>query len=136
MITVDEMKGDYDWRNAWAYAGHRESTSEYLITPEPQVMAVDEDTSTNTFGLEDLDHLIGADWGINDERDWVCAGRLKDGRWFFLSAGCDYTGWGGSATVVASRTQLLTMGMRKEEAARMGLQGEREFLLLQQEKAP
>ena len=29
----------------------------------------------------------------NLQRAWVIAGKTNDGRWFCLSAGCDYTGW-------------------------------------------
>jgi hypothetical protein len=32
--------------------------------------------------------------GFNDGPDWLCYGRLRDGRYFFVKAGCDYTGWG------------------------------------------
>jgi hypothetical protein len=32
--------------------------------------------------------------GENDGPDWWCVVRLTDGRFAFLSAWCDYTGWG------------------------------------------
>ena len=32
--------------------------------------------------------------GCNDEEDWVYIGATKNGVWFYVEAGCDYTGWG------------------------------------------
>jgi hypothetical protein len=49
-------------------------------------------------------------------------GRLKDGRWFLLAAGCDYTGWdcqaGGVAKIADSREELEQYGITDEQKAR------------------
>jgi hypothetical protein len=46
------------------------------------------------FCREDVEEIFGMSEGIPDELPWIIYGRLKDGRYFFLEAGCDYTGWG------------------------------------------
>lgn len=43
---------------------------------------------------EDVDVVLWEEEGVNDEADWAALCRLKDGRWGFVHAGCDYTGWG------------------------------------------
>lgn len=58
---------DYDWSEAFVYA--------------------------DGFGIKDVEHIEGSDEGENDEQSWIAYGRLKDGRWFYLTAWCDYTGW-------------------------------------------
>ena len=68
------------------------------------------------------------DEGANDGDDWICLGRLKTGRWFFLSAGCDYTGWdcqaGGRAYVSETRDLLERMAMTAEDRRRLHLETE------------
>jgi hypothetical protein len=50
--------------------------------------------STDAFDVGDIAETIGTAEGENDGPDWVWIGRLTDGRFAGLSAGCDYTGWG------------------------------------------
>lgn len=57
----------YDWEEAFGYA--------------------------KGFTLDDIEHVEGSVEGENDEANWVAYGRLKSGKWFYLTAGCDYTGW-------------------------------------------
>lgn len=45
------------------------------------------------FNREDVAFVVAQAEGEADEDDWVCFGRLWDGRWFALAAGCSYTGW-------------------------------------------
>jgi hypothetical protein len=49
--------------------------------------------SLDAFTLEDVAEVIASDDGENDVRDWLAVFRLHDGRFAFISAGCDYTGW-------------------------------------------
>ncbi len=72
---------NYDWEEAFKYATPRKSLPGEKISTDP-------------FDREDVVELYDIDDGINDEADWICYGKLKDGRFFALSAGCDYTGWG------------------------------------------
>lgn len=45
------------------------------------------------FCKEDIAEVIAADGGCNDGDNWVAIFKLHDGRYAYLSAGCDYTGW-------------------------------------------
>ncbi len=85
------MLDDYDWREAFGYAGDPEACPQSApqIDPTPTKPC----TPTGEFGREDVTEIIAHSLGENDEEAWLMAGRLKDGRYFFLSAGCDYTGW-------------------------------------------
>ena len=51
------------------------------------------DVSTKEFFTTDVASILGIHEGERDEEDWQVAGQLGDHRWFYLSAGCDYTGW-------------------------------------------
>lgn len=59
--------------------------------------------------------------GQNDGDPWLAMGTLKGGRWFFLSAWCDYTGWGcqdgGHCEVSHSRDELIRLCMGDDERA-------------------
>ena len=46
------------------------------------------------WGTDDVDRVLWNEEGANDEAEWAALCRLKDGRWGFVHAGCDYTGWG------------------------------------------
>lgn len=73
----------YDWREAFKYATKPDPCPP--DSPGLDMGGFDRD------GVAEVFHLAE---GINDEAEWVCVGRLKDGRFFSLRAGCDYTGWG------------------------------------------
>lgn len=70
-----------DWDNVFAYAN-------------PEKALPNDDISTESFTTKDVTEIFGCDLGENNGANWVMAGLLKDGRYFFISAGCDYTGWG------------------------------------------
>jgi hypothetical protein len=92
--TLEEMKGDYDWKEAFAYASDGPLSEDDFVngagspTPIPG-----ESCHTTPFSMEDIAVLFGAVVGEHDAADWLAVGRLKDGRFFSLHAGCDYTGW-------------------------------------------
>ncbi len=50
-------------------------------------------TPTTPFGRHNVVEILASQEGDNDGPDWVAVGRLDDGRWFAVRAGCDYTGW-------------------------------------------
>lgn len=70
----------YDWQEAFAYA-----------SPEPVIAGRKMDCSP--FTRDDVAAIHGIEEGENDGPSWIIYGLLDDGRWFFLEAGCDYTGW-------------------------------------------
>lgn len=63
----------------------------------------------------DVELIIGIVEGYNDGDAWRLAGKAKDGRWFYLNAWCDYTGWdcqaGGQVWVADSYEALLQFGI-------------------------
>jgi hypothetical protein len=65
-IPIEEFKEDYDWKEAHAFA---------------------------RWDISSVVEVISAALGENDGESWVCVVRLDDGRYGFLEAGCDYTGW-------------------------------------------
>lgn len=117
-----ELEG-YDWAEAFAYAGEelesRGGGPGHQVDPVPGATV-----SAAPFSRNDVAELIGISEGENDERDWIVAGRLSDGRWFIVRAGCDYTGWGcrdwGNASVADDRESLIRLGMSDNERARLG----------------
>lgn len=119
---LKELEG-YDWENAFAYAGESEPLA---YSRSAHVEAIPgEEVSVSPFARADVEELIGLALGEKDGDAWVCAGRLTDGRWFCLSASCDYTGWdcqaSGMAKVALTREGLVQFGMSEEERTRCGL---------------
>lgn len=49
--------------------------------------------STEPFTFDDVEQVLMHADGENDGPEWLVALRLKDGRFVFVEAGCDYTGW-------------------------------------------
>jgi hypothetical protein len=114
--------GEYsDWKYAFAYAGEPDEYG----SPDLREAIPNSGVSLEPFTREDVVKIIGISEGENDGADWLCAGKLKDSRWFFLSAGCDYTGWdclaGGQAIIAKTKRKLLQFGVSKEEKTRMNL---------------
>jgi hypothetical protein len=58
------------------------------------VTAVPEGGQLDGFRIGDVKRIDGSVDGEPDGEDWVAFGELNDGRWFCVTAGCDYTGWG------------------------------------------
>lgn len=126
---MDERLNSYDWSSAFYEAQCHtcgEDSGDFLresgkASPVPPGSTVP-DTG---FSREDVAELFGIVDGENDESDWVCCGRLNDGRFFALRAGCDYTGWdcqaGGSADVAATKEDILQFGLSEQERGRLGL---------------
>lgn len=113
---------DYDWREAFACAGDSEGEHNSAdVRPALPTSKV----SLAHFGRVDVERVFAMREGENDERNWLCYGQLKDGRYFFLSAGCDYTGWdcqsGGCAFVSDDQSELLQFGMTADERSELGI---------------
>lgn len=118
---LKELEG-YDWQEAFCYAGDPQGS--YGL-PDVRRAHPTSSVSLDGFGREDVVKITALDEGENDGPEWVCLGKLRDGRWFYLSAGCDYTGWdcqaGGSATVARTKAELLKYGLTDSEKARLGV---------------
>lgn len=127
-----ERLNDYDWQEVFALAGeqdtpHRADDS-WGYHNSARITAVPPGASgpsTDPFAREDVAELAWIEDGANDEADWLIGGKLRDGRWFFIAAGCDYTGWdcqsGGNAYVADSREAIERFGMGDADRARLGV---------------
>lgn len=109
-MNIAEMKDDYDWKEAFSYATNIRTATGCEASP---------------FGIDDVDQIINFSTGENDGPSWIMVGKLKDGRFFFLSAGCDYTGWdcqaGGDAQVADTLENLHRFGMDEDGRERFGI---------------
>jgi hypothetical protein len=122
--TIRDQLSDYDWDAVFAATGAKDSNGCGNISCDIRPVPPTEKVSTAPFDREDIAELIGTSEGENEGPDWLCAGRLTDGRWFLVSAGCDYTGWdcqaSGVCHVAKSREDLLQFGMDANERSRLG----------------
>ena len=88
--------GNYDW------------TEVFKFGVEPTSV---DGASRETFALEEVAAVLASADGSNDGPPWVMLGRLKDTRFFFISADCDNSGWdcqaSGSAMVGLDLLRLL-----------------------------
>ena len=111
-MTPEELRTDYDWREAFAYAS------------KPQPCAGDSCALTAAT-IDDVADVIARADGENDGDSWVGVFVLRDGRYLFLSAGCDYAGWdcqaGGSAWVATDYDALFQFGLGANERSRLNL---------------
>lgn len=65
-LTLAEMRESYDWQEAFKYA---------------------------SFTMDEVESVVASSEGENDGQNWLAVFNLKDGRFAYLEAGCDYTGW-------------------------------------------
>lgn len=82
-------------------------------------------TGSLDFSNKDIEKIVRSEAGENDGPNWIAVGKMKDGRWFFATAGCDYTGWdcrsGGSLWIGEDEDQILRFGC--DDDARLRLYG-------------
>jgi hypothetical protein len=86
--------GGYDWPNVFKYATNERyeyGSGDPGDVPSPVPPGADVPIHFSILDVERIDKSVD---GEGDSLDWVAIGVLKDGRWFSVSAGCDYTGWG------------------------------------------
>lgn len=83
-----ELEG-YDWAEAFAYAGEMFREGEANVSPALPTSNV----PLTPFSRWDVVRVVASSEGENDGPNWLCCGELRDGRFFALDAGCDYTGW-------------------------------------------
>ena len=121
-----EILDDYDWREAFGYAGEQNTCATEWQSGPCVELALGSTVSMDYFCREDVVVVYYLEEGENDGPSWECIGRLQDGRFFHLEASCDYTGWdrqaGGSATVSHSLDHLLQFGIDNGTRMRFGLE--------------
>jgi len=75
---------DYNWQEAFSSAAR----------DRPANVAGSDGATSEPFALADVAQTFAIVDGENDDASWLWLGRLHDGRYAFLTAWCDYTGWG------------------------------------------
>lgn len=70
----------YDWREVFSFCSSPDPIPGYQ-------------GSHAGFSMFDVQDVIASSEGENDGSNWLAAVKLKDGRFAFVSAGCDYTGF-------------------------------------------
>jgi hypothetical protein len=118
--TMKEELNTWDWQEAFGYAGEPKT---YAF--KQNIESTGEDCSTKLFTREDVSVILGMIEGENDGAPWRIYGQLFDGRYFYLEAGCDYTGWdcgaGGSASVALTKQDIISKGLTEEARRLFGL---------------
>lgn len=109
-MNIAEMKESYDWSEAFSYASNVRTAT---------------NCSGELFGIDDVAEILQYDEGQNDGDSWIMVGKLNDGRFFFLDAWCDYTGWdcqaSGDAQVADTLENLHRFGMDEAARVRLGI---------------
>jgi hypothetical protein len=120
-VTLEEMRQDSDWDEAWAYADGKPRSKQGAV-PQPTAGFTGE---VGPVSIADVKTIVATSEGTPDGDDWVGVFELKDGRFLFLSAGCDYTGWdcqsGGSSWLADSLDALVRFGLTDDARSRLGL---------------
>jgi hypothetical protein len=136
-MTKDDLMGD--WAEVFAYAGDCEEYQDgvyafngqpFMRKPcscDPTISAcVGSTASTAPVLRRDVVRVIAASEGKNDGPNWLIVVELADGRFAFVEAGCDYTGWdcqaGGSCTTATSLGELYQFGLTEEARGRLAAQ--------------
>lgn len=88
---MTKILDDYSWKEAFGFAGKEPDV--YNNEKPERALPNDSDLSVDSFDRLDVKRIIALDEGENDEKNWLIVGELNDGRFFAISAGCDYTGW-------------------------------------------
>ncbi len=109
-MDIREFSKSYDWQCA---------VNESSRGPDP----VPGYAGNCKWGMDDIESIPYSSEGENDGLDWIAVLYLKDERYVFMSAGCDYTGWdcqaGGRSLVSDDVGKLIDLGITLEEKERL-----------------
>ena len=97
MISLEDFLNDGDWSNALEFGGKPSEdcyTSATDTVPPSASPVTDKGMDCSPFNMDDVAEVLHAHEGMNDGEDWLCVVLLKDGRYAYVEAWCDYTGWG------------------------------------------
>ena len=97
-MTLEELKEDYDWKEAFNYAD---------------------------FSVDDVKYIVAFSEGYNDGDPWVIVVELNDRMFGYVDAWCDYTGWdcqaGGSSAVKNTLEELQRWDMTSRSRRRLNM---------------
>lgn len=86
MISIETMTESYDWNAAFEH--NPEGWQARVVHPEQGPL-----NERVTWGFADIQQILALQDGARDEESWIALLWLNDGRYVFVTAGCDYTGW-------------------------------------------
>lgn len=113
-----------DWDEVFGYAGDPRTASA-TTGPSDGRWEAEKPFSAGGFGRQDVVEILAAQNGDNTGPDWIMFGKLQDGRYFFVYAGCDYTGWGcgegGGAYVSDDPDEIIRWAMTNDDRQRLGI---------------
>ena len=118
MVTVEQLKTDYDWSEVLGYGKELEEAE-----PGSKV-------DCSGFTVDDVSKIIASAKRGRDDEDWVIVLQLKDKRFVTIRAGChytgcDYTGWDcqqwGNANVAKTKAKAICFGLSNSERDRLGI---------------
>jgi hypothetical protein len=73
--------------------------------------------------MEDVKDIIASEAGENDGSEWIGIFLLRNGKYLFLKAGCDYTGWdcrsGGDSWLSDSLEDIISFGLGENDRSRL-----------------
>lgn len=90
-MTLLPQLDSYDWEQVFAWSANVDRSGNGCSAPEPAAPGIE--VSCAPFDREDVVKLFGIVDGEGDGSEWIAYGKLRDGRFFSIAAGCDYTGW-------------------------------------------
>lgn len=118
----------YDWAEVISYAGPGcVSVALGSVASADPLVARDDDDACGAQGqryvrIGDVEVMAYAE-GENDGANWLLVFATPDGRWWFTSAGCDFTGWdcqaGGHTIVSHSRDHLVRYALDDDARSRL-----------------
>ena len=110
------MLNNYNWEEA------------FMQCSPPNPVMGDSNVSASEFSINDVKNIIAISPGENDGAEWIGLFVLEDGRYVFVSAGCDYTGWdcqaSGQGIVSDDLRDIFNLGITEGEKERLQLTGE------------
>ncbi len=122
-MDLQEFLDDSDWCDAFGEAMGVEPDAYAKSLKNPR-RVLGFDGSDAPFARSDVARIVAISTGEKDELDWIGVFQLNDGRFGFVRAGCDFTGWdcqaGGDAEVAATIEDLVRLAMKDEERSRLG----------------
>lgn len=114
----------YDWQCAFEYAGDDSASRAALASPNVSTCIGSTAPASDVLRSE-VKRIIWISEGENDGRDWLIVTEQNDGRFAFLCAGCDYTGWdcqaSGHCIVSHDLNHLVQYGLTDDARARFGI---------------
>lgn len=112
-MTPEELRKKSDWQYAFEYAGE----------PHPCVGAA---CSLAACSIDDVTDVIASSEGENEGPMWIGVFVMRDGRYLFLGAVCDNTGWdcqsNGSSWVADEYESLFQFGIGGNDRWRLRLE--------------